>query len=210
MRSLLFAVLLAVATLAPRTAQARDFAFWETADHRATNVARAGLIVSGIGLGMSLGGVALLVTDDEGLELAGTQLAILGQTTMYVGPPLLAGGSLRARRALNELGAGGPGPVAGTASWALWAVSLAIPGTVLVGASTDPANEELRTTAVILYGAWAAVVSVSVVAGALQMEDNAKYRERLPGMGARSSGVFVWVAPAIGPRSTGMRVAGVF
>ncbi|MBW2256241.1 MAG: hypothetical protein JRI25_16825 [Deltaproteobacteria bacterium] len=206
MRSLLLAVLLAVATLAPVTAQASDFAAWERSDRRATNVARTGLIISGVGLGMSLGGVGLLVSADEGLDVVGTQLAIIGQLALYLGPPLLAGGSLRARRALNELGAGGPGPFAGTMAWALWGVSLAIPGTVLAATADDPSG-------VILYGVWAAVAGGAVLAGAMQMQDNARYRANLPGTGAapaKRSRVFVQVVPAIGPRNTGLRLAGVF
>jgi len=207
MRSLLLAMLLALATLTPATARASDFTIWEQSDHRATNVARTGLIVSGIGLGLSVSGVGLLVGSNEELQQVGAQLAIVGQTALYVGPPLLAGGSLRARRALNELGAGGPGRIGGTVAWTLWAVSLAVPGTVIVASSSDPSSDP---GSMALYGVWASLAIGSVVAGGLQMQDNARYRLRLPPTARRGGNTFVWLAPAMGPRGTGLRLFGVF
>jgi len=188
-RSLLPAlgVSIALASLTPVDALAGDRP-WPEVERRARNTYTAGAIVYGSGVGLSLIGIAIV---DGGIEGAGGLAALTGTGIM-------AGSSLRWRRALVEQGAD-VSPVAGYATWGLWGTSLAVRfGSALNGEYT-PAG------ALLALGTQLGAVICGIIQG-VQNSKAAKDLAVLHGPGGTSA----WVAPTMTPDQIGVAVVVVW
>jgi len=157
-------VLLALGlALLPHTGFARD---WELTYERATTVGLSGAVPAGV---LSLAGAtaatALILPEERQGERLETGANALGMTAAFaspisvIGTGMLAGGSLRARRALVEQGAE-VGAWGGAASWSLLGTSIVLAQT---GVATDSGG-------LVTAAAW--TLLGAQVAGDLQLAAN--------------------------------------
>jgi hypothetical protein len=108
-----------------------DGAYWQGVYGRATKTARTGLVLGIAGPPVVVGGAIILVFGILAEDFATSAFGVLtiagGGMAMLVGPPLLAGGAMRARRALEEQGVS-VSPQLGQIAWGcvagFWLVSL--------------------------------------------------------------------------------------
>jgi hypothetical protein len=173
---------------APTDAQAMDRGFWEGAFRRGSTTAYIGAGIGGAGMAMTVGAVA---SGDPGM-------ALIGGLALWVGAPMMAGGSLRARRGLVELRHGLPG-TAGYLAWGLWGVSLGIS----LAWSVDYSETLLWAFAGTFFG--------SYLAGGVQMAMNsAQWRRYRPRAAAPSGPVRLRVAlaPVAAPGRASLALVG--
>jgi len=208
MRWLLLAVLLVTGPLLPRAAAGSPSTeHWQLSDTRATRTAKTGAVLGGVGLGLDLLGVILLPfcpDRDEGGSCPADPLLGTGTTLEIVGAPLMAGGSLRARRALVELGADVPNGT-GKSAWILWGAYFGLRsiGGAFNGIYRNSGATFPRIIAIAAYTGSVGALVASYLSSALQLARNAAARERL-GLIAREHRHSFRVA--IGPPATGVGV----
>jgi hypothetical protein len=155
------------------SAQAQD---WNRIYKGGTRTANAGAITGGAGLGATLigFGLALEAVQTGNLQGAGGAfgLMIVGGTAFAVGPAMMAGGSVRANRALQELGYEKRSPVLGYVTWGLWGSTWLI-SIASAGADEDGSGGGSGLSGLTLLG--------SYVTGAVQMGQNgATYNGNAP------------------------------
>lgn len=130
---------------------------WAAVDRRGTSVYRAGWIAGAAGLGTEILGLA---TDSP-------TLVLVGDLAVTASPPIMAGGTLRARRALREQGHD-PGGVLGQGAWGLWASGLAL--------TIASVGEDDEDTATLLALSGLGCHVASYVLGISQAERNRRVR----------------------------------
>lgn len=167
----------AVAQEAPPD-EATVSAAWRGVDHNSRTLSAIGLgaAVLGppvllVGFGITIGNA--LNGDGQGLSL-GTGLLMGGLAGTLAGPPLLAGGSLRSRKALAMQSGAWTSGSAGVATWGLWGASFGLLSTALVlqnGGQGEVASA-LAIAGTLAYGG-------SVVSGVVQLGTNADARREL-------------------------------
>ncbi|MBW2256762.1 MAG: hypothetical protein JRI25_19505 [Deltaproteobacteria bacterium] len=135
----------------------RSDAVWFGRYRRASGTAYAGLVLGAISIVGT--GAAFLAFGPPGFLLG-----ILTGPIALAGAPFVAGGSLRARRALKETGEGGPSVIAGMVAWTSWGVSMGC----VVAMSPEHSTETFMRLARAATGATA----LSYVAGAAQLAVN--------------------------------------
>jgi hypothetical protein len=216
MRWLFLAVLVTMGAFSPEADAAHGSAdeYWQRVDRRATSTAKAGAVVGAFGLGLDLMGVMLLPfcpDRAEGVSCPADPLLGFGTTLEVLGAPLMAGGSLRARRALVELGADVP-KVNGKTGWYLWGAYF---GLRSIGGAFDRIYRNRGATfphviAIAAYSGSVVALLGSYLSSALQLRRNAAARERLQ-TAARDRGRWhVVIGPSASPEALGLRVAGTF
>lgn len=130
---------------------------WSAVDRRATTVYRAGWIAGAAGLGTEL----------LGMFTENSALIVLGDAAGTSSPAIMAGGTLRARRALREQGHD-PGGTLGYTAWGLWGAGLVF--------SLGTFTEEDEDIAAQLALAGLGCHVGSYVLGILQAERNRRVR----------------------------------
>lgn len=139
---------------------------WRDRDRDATTVARVG------GAMAALGPLVMLAAAPAVDTPVGGRVAWAGQWGTLLGPPMLAGGSLRSRRALREQGLSVDGTGGGLA-WAMFATTLA--GGALAIAALEADRPDLAAVpAVAVPFCYAS----GAVAGFVQLGANRRARRR--------------------------------
>ncbi|MBT3223849.1 MAG: hypothetical protein HN348_32675 [Proteobacteria bacterium] len=190
-KSLLFCALLAFSAPALAADAGRSDAEWMDVYRRARTVS----YVSGLSplatAAMDLGiGLALLGDNPKGLDgllkaiVVGVLVIPVTVFGLGVGPPMLAGSSLRAQKALSAVGHPS-GVLWGHAAWAAWGGGLVV-GAAATGifAASDDDMDSLLAVAALSYGGG---VLLSYVFGLVQWGQNGKIFRSELGRGASLS-----------------------
>ncbi|MBW1877269.1 MAG: hypothetical protein JRI25_13000 [Deltaproteobacteria bacterium] len=216
MRWLLLAMLMATWAFSPNAdaAPGSDVEHWQGVHRRATGRAKAGAYIGAVGLGLDLMGVVLLPfcpERDEEVSCVADPLLGTGTTLEVLGAPLMAGGSLRARRALLELGADVPNGNGKTA-WYLWGAYF---GLRSIGGAFNSIYRNRgaafpRVIAIAAYSGSVGALLGSYLSSALQLRRNAAVRDRM-GVIARDRRPWqVGIGPSASFDELGVRVVATF
>lgn len=190
---------LAVLLAAPRAEAAYDD-YWLGVDRRAAVVSWLGVGFGGAGVVTA--GLTVLSPVETGTAAAGL---------LWAGAPLVAGSTLRSRRALLALGASGYSGAGAWTTYGLWIGSVAM-GLTGAGLLVDDSPDD-DAVGIALVGVSGVTALGAYAAGAAQIAANAKVRRTLglvgPGRTEARSRRFMALAPLVGPRTGyGLALAG--